>query len=77
MEFPLVHPRSTSNDTEIDARMSLLVYRHPEQPRPAKAPVRIRFWRWAMLTGGRALDVVPAPIRPRIRHRDRQASGAP
>jgi hypothetical protein len=77
MQFPLVHPRSTSNDTEIDARVSLLVYRHPEPPRPPKAPVRIRVWQWALRTGGRALDFVPEPIRPRIRHRDRQASGAP
>jgi hypothetical protein len=55
--------------------MSLLVYRHPEPPAPPKAPFRIRTWHWTLRTGGRALDFIPEPIRPRIRHRDRQANG--
>jgi hypothetical protein len=75
IRFPLTHPRSIERDAEIDARMSLLVYRHPEPPAPPRTPVRFRVWHWALRAGGRALDFVPEQIRPRIRHRDRQPSG--
>jgi hypothetical protein len=71
MRFPLIHPRSVERDAEVDARMSLLVYRHPEPPAPPRAPLGTRVRHWALRTGGRALDFVPEPIRPRIRHRDR------
>jgi hypothetical protein len=74
MRFPLEHPESVEMDADADARMSLLVYRHPEPPAPPKAPLPTRTWHWALRTGGRALDFVPEPIRPRIRHRDRAHS---
>jgi hypothetical protein len=74
LRFPLTHPPAVERDNGIDARMSLLVYRHPEPPPPPKAPLGTRVRNWALRTGGRALDFVPEPIRPRIRHRDRQAS---
>jgi hypothetical protein len=74
MRFPLDHPESVEKDAEADARMSLLVYRRPELPATPKSRLPIRTWHWALRTGGRALDFVPEPIRPRIRHRDRAHS---
>jgi hypothetical protein len=73
--FPITHPPAVERDTEIDARMSLLVYRLPEPPPPPRAPLPFRVRNAILRAGGRALDFVPEPIRPRIRHRDRQASG--
>jgi hypothetical protein len=76
MAFPLIHPTSISRDAETDDRMSELVYRHPEPPKePSRLYKTFDLVRdRALRAGGRALDFVPEPIRPRIRHRDRRAS---
>jgi hypothetical protein len=75
MDFPLVHPPSVTRDRATDARVSELVYRHPEPPRQPSPLYKVfDFTRDRVLrAGGRALDFVPEPIRPRIRHRDRRA----
>jgi hypothetical protein len=72
MTFPLEHPASIERDSEIDAAASALLFRRPEPPPPAKPSLRHRAWSATLRAGGRALDFVPTPIRPRIRHRDRQ-----
>ena len=69
--FPLDHPESIERDEAADARASLLFRRPESEPKPARAPLRHRAWAATLRAGGRALDFVPAPIRPRIRHRDR------
>jgi hypothetical protein len=71
MEFPLVHPDSIERDAVADAAASELLFRRPEPPPPPKLPLRRRAWAATLRAGGRALDFVPEPIRPRIRHRDR------
>jgi hypothetical protein len=68
MGFPVVHPASIERDTAVDAAASELLFRRPPQ---ASEPLRRRAWAATLRAGGRALDFVPAPIRPRIRHRDR------
>jgi hypothetical protein len=75
MDFPLTHPPSISRDTEADARVSELFYRHPEPPAgPPRARLAFERARGRVLrAGGRALDFVPERIRPRIRHRDKRA----
>jgi hypothetical protein len=70
MRFPLVHPDSVERDASADAGASALLFRRPEAI-PVKPPLRHRAWAATLRAGGRALDFVPAPIRPRIRHRDR------
>ena len=74
MEFPLIHPPSISRDTEADARVSELFYRHPAPPpEPSRLYLALDRARDRLLrAGGRALDFVPEPVRPRIRHRDRR-----
>jgi hypothetical protein len=69
VEFPLVHPDSVERDLAADAAASHLFRRDPG---PAKPPLRHRAWAATLRAGGRALDFVPAPLRPRIRHRDRK-----
>jgi hypothetical protein len=76
MRFPLIHPRSVERDEEVDARMSVLSYRRSGPPTPPRAPLRTRIWHRALRAGGRALDFIPEPIRPRIRHRDRRSRDA-
>jgi hypothetical protein len=71
VRFPLAHPDSTDRDADADAAASLL-FRRPE-PGPARQALRRRAWAATLRAGGRALDFVPARIRPRIRHRDRKA----
>lgn len=71
IEFPLIHPASVEPDEAADARASHFFRREP--PPPAKPPLRRRAWAATLRAGGRALDLVPARIRPRIRHRDRGA----
>ena len=70
IEFPLEHPAAIERDEAADAAASLLFRR--ENPPPAKARLGQRAWAATLRAGGRALDFVPAPIRPRIRHRDRE-----
>jgi hypothetical protein len=70
MEFPLRHPDEIERDAAADVLASRL-FRRVEPP-PAKPPLRDRAWAATLRAGGRALDFVPAPIRPRIRHRDRR-----
>jgi hypothetical protein len=70
IEFPLQHPAAIELDQGADAEASLLFRR--EKAQPAKAPPGQRAWAATLRAGGRVLDFVPAPIRPRIRHRDRE-----
>jgi hypothetical protein len=75
MEFPLHHPDEIESDSTADAAASHF-FRRPEPP-PAKVPLRRRVWAATLRVGGRLLDFVPAPIRPKIRHRDRQRPREP
>jgi hypothetical protein len=70
IRFPLTHPDSVKRDGAADAAASYF-FRLVEPP-PARPPFRRRAWAATLRAGGRALDFVPAPIRPRIRHRDRK-----
>jgi hypothetical protein len=70
MSFPLTHPASVERDEAADGAASRF-FRLAEPP-TAKPPLRHRAWAATLRAGGRALDFVPAPIRPRIRHRDRK-----
>ncbi len=69
IRFPLTHPDSTARDADADAAASLFFRR--DDPELAE-PLRRRVWAATLRAGGRALDFVPAPIRPRVRHRDRK-----
>lgn len=64
----LVHPPEVAPDAKADDRANRLFRREPAPPPP---PPWRRAWHRALRAGGRALDLVPAPLRPRIRHRDR------
>jgi hypothetical protein len=75
LRFPLRHPDSVERDAAADAAASRF-FRRVEPP-AAKPPLRRRAWAATLRAGGRALDFVPAPIRPRIRHRDRKAPREP
>lgn len=77
MEFPLKHPDSIERDAEADAAASELLFRRPEPPPPPKEPLWRRARAATLRAGGRALDFVPAPIRPKIRHRDRRRPREP
>jgi hypothetical protein len=72
VRFPLTHPKAVEADEAADALASGFFRRLPE---PAAEPLRRRAWARALRAGGRALDLVPEPIRPRIRHRDRKPEG--
>jgi hypothetical protein len=64
ISFPLQHPSEVRRDAAADASASRL-FRRP-------APTLRERWVGRLLrAGGRALDFVPEPIRPKIRHRDR------
>jgi hypothetical protein len=67
--FPLTHPTAVEADTSADAATSRLF--RIDLPPQTREPLRSRAWAATLRAGGRALDFVPAPIRPRIRHRDR------
>jgi hypothetical protein len=74
MHFPLAHPSSIAPDAGCDAQASRL-FMHPDPTRPPALPrpaLGTRLWQGTLRAGGRALDFVPKPIRPRIRHRDRR-----
>jgi hypothetical protein len=71
-EFPLAHPDSLQRDAAADTAASSLLFRREGPPAPPKAPLRARVWAAALRVGGRSLDFVPEPIRPKIRHRDRK-----
>jgi hypothetical protein len=62
--FPLVHPPQVRRNVAADRAASQL-FRRPRE----------ELWQRAVYgflrAGGRALDFVPEPIRPKIRHRDR------
>lgn len=75
IRFPLEHPTSIERDEAADAEASRFFRR--DEPAPARAPLRQRAWAATLRTGGRALDFVPARIRPRIRHRDRKPPRRP
>jgi hypothetical protein len=72
VEFPLTHPGSIERDAAADAAASRFFRR--DHPASARQPLRHRAWAATLRAGGRALDFVPAPIRPRIRHRDRKSA---
>jgi hypothetical protein len=75
IEFPLDHPTSIERDSAADAAASRFFRR--DEPARVGEPLRRRVWAATLRAGGRALDFVPAPIRPRIRHRDRKRPGEP
>jgi len=74
IELPLSHPRGVERDEAADAEASLRLFRRPAPPPPLPAWrehwERLRWW--TLRTGGRVLDLIPGPIRPKVRHRDRQ-----
>ena len=74
MDFPLSHPGLIERDVAADAEASRRLFSHGEPPVPE--PAWREPWermRWATLrAGGRALDLIPEPVRPKIRHRDRR-----
>ncbi len=70
MPFPLAHPATVETDPRVDAAASRLFFRRHEAP-ATRLPLGRRVWDAALRAGGRALDFVPEPIRPKIRHRDR------
>jgi hypothetical protein len=76
IEFPLEHPESIEPDDAADAAASHFFRRDPPAP-PPSTPLRHRARAAVLRAGGRALDFVPAPIRPRIRHRDRRPPSEP
>jgi hypothetical protein len=70
--FPLEHPDSIEADEQADAATShLFRISAPPQTSAPREPLGRRVRAAILRAGGRALDFVPAPIRPRIRHRDR------
>jgi len=71
--FPLEHPAAVEADADADAMASRFFRR--DEPAPPTEPLRRRVRATALRVGGRALDFVPEPIRPRIRHRDRKPGG--
>jgi hypothetical protein len=73
IKFPLEHPAAIERDEASDAAASLFFRR--EKAAPARAHLGRRAWAATLRAGGRVLDFVPAPIRPRIRHRDRESRG--
>jgi hypothetical protein len=64
ISFPLEHPPEVRRDVVADSSASQL-FRRPRQE------LWPRLRDGALRAGGRALDLVPEPIRPKIRHRDR------
>jgi hypothetical protein len=70
MSFPLTHPASVERDDAADDAASRFF--RLAGPPAAKPALRQRALAATLRAGGRALDFVPAPIRPRIRHRDRK-----
>jgi hypothetical protein len=68
IRFPLDHPGWVEADAAADAAAS----RFFRRAAPARPSLGRRAWAATLRGGGRALDLVPAPIRPRIRHRDRK-----
>lgn len=73
MPLPLSHPAAVAVDETADARASQF-FRHSDAAR-ARPPLATRVRDRVLRAGGRALDVVPAPVRPKIRHRDRADRG--
>jgi len=74
IEFPLSAPARVERDIDADAEASRRLFRRgaaPPPPPPWREPWE-RF-RWGTLRlGGRALDLIPEAVRPKIRHRDRR-----
>jgi hypothetical protein len=64
ISFPLVHPPEVRRNAAADRAASHL-FRRPKYERLRRVGYRI------LRAGGDALDLVPEPIRPKIRHRDR------
>jgi hypothetical protein len=64
ISFPLTHPPDVRRDVAADDSAS----RYFRRPKPG---LRQRALDGLLRAGGRALDFVPEPIRPKIRHRDR------
>jgi hypothetical protein len=64
ISFPLEHPPEVRRDAEADRAASHL-FRRPKHERLRRAAYRV------LQAGGDALELVPEPIRPKIRHRDR------
>jgi hypothetical protein len=66
MPLPLTHPPEIRRDVAADESASRL-FRRPSRGQE----LRQRGVNALLRAGGRALDFVPEPIRPKIRHRDR------
>jgi hypothetical protein len=64
ISFPLEHPAEVRRNVEAD-RIASRLFRRPRREAWQRAVYRF------MRAGGRALDLIPEPIRPKIRHRDR------
>jgi hypothetical protein len=64
MSFPLEHPPEVRRDAEAD-RVASHLFRRPKHERLRRGAYRV------LQAGGDALELVPEPIRPKIRHRDR------
>lgn len=64
VDFPLVHPPEVRRDVAADRAASKL-FRLPMKERRQRALYGL------LRAGGRVLELVPEPIRPKIRHRDR------
>jgi hypothetical protein len=70
ISFPLVHPPEVRRNVAVDRAASQL-FRRPTRERFQRAVYGV------LRAGGRALDLVPEPIRPKIRHRDRTGAQGP
>ena len=64
ISFPLEHPPEVRRSVEAD-RLASHLFRRPKYERLRRAAYHV------LRAGGDALDYLPEPIRPKIRHRDR------
>jgi hypothetical protein len=74
LKFPLKHPRRISRNVSADRHTAAVLYPDPEPPPPAPPalPLRRRIADPVLRLGGRLLEHLPEPVRPRIRDRDRR-----
>jgi hypothetical protein len=71
MDRPLRHPESLERQRHCDAETARRFFSYSEPPAP-KRTVRERTLDPVLRLGGRLLEYVPEPVRPRIRDRDRR-----
>jgi hypothetical protein len=77
LKFPLKHPRRISRGVAADRHTASLCYPDPDPPPTVGSaskvlPLRRRLADPMLRLGGRLLEYVPKPVRPRIRDRDRR-----